>query len=188
MEIEHLAAGLLAFTLLAPTAAAETVVNQLDNPGFEDGLDEWRTLDGEVDTTSEAHEGDGAALLNAVGDTTTTTLAQNVSLEDEDLPIVPNAEYEIAFAAVLNSGTGDAPEAFGQIVWKNALGETSRVDQVPIVDTDGYVEYTETFDAPEDATEAEIQFHLVRDDVRDRSDANLKVDATDFGPADPLAE
>lgn len=192
MQTRYVAVGLLALALVAPSGAAEPLVDQIDNGGYEDGLAEWRVVEGEVDTTSEAFEGDTAALLNAVGDSTTTTLAQEVSLENEDAPTVPTLEYEIAFAAVLNTGADtqptQPPEAFGQIVWKNALGETSRVDQVPIPDTDEYVEYTATFDAPEDATEADIQLHLVRENPTDRTDSNLKVDAVSFGPADPAPE
>jgi hypothetical protein len=194
MKTGHIAAGLLALALIAPTGAAEPLIDQIDNGGFEDVADdgtpaEWRVVAGEVDTTGEAYEGDQAAQLKAVGDSTVTTLAQEVSLDNDDLPTVPTLEYEISFAADLNAGAqNDAttpPKAFGQIVWKNALGETSRVDRVTINDTDGFAAYTATFDAPEDATAADIQFHLVREDLTDRTDANLRVDAAAFGPADP---
>lgn len=189
MKMRYAAVGLLAIVLLAPTGAAAPLVDQIDNGGYEDGLDHWRIVEGDVNTTGEAYEGDLAAQLNAVGETTTTTLAQEVSLDNEDAPIVPNAEYAFDFAALLNTGTdtpvSEPPEAFGQIVWKNALGETSRVDQVPVTDTDEYVEKAATFQAPEDATAADIQFHLVREKVTDRTDANLKVDEVAFGPADP---
>lgn len=189
MESGHLAVGLLAFALFAPTGAAAPMIDQIDNGGFEDGLEQWRAVDGDVGTTSESYEGDHAAQLNAVGDTTTTTLAQEVSLDNEDAPIVPNAEYEITFAADLNTGTAtpstSPPDAYGQIVWKNALGETSRVDQVSIADSADFVEYSETFDAPEDASAADVQFHLVRENPDERTDSNLKVDAVAFGPADP---
>jgi hypothetical protein len=164
------------------------LVDQIDNGGFEDGLAEWRVEKGEVELTSETYEGENASLLNAVGDSTETTLAQEVSLDNDDAPTVPNTEYEIEFAAVFNTGSqSSAPDAFAQIVWKNELGETSRVDQVSIQDTDDYVEYSETFRAPADATRADIQLHLVRDTLTDPTDANLKVDEVAFGPADPTA-
>lgn len=195
METEHLATALLALALLAPTGAAEPLVDQVDNGQFEEWEDgdpvDWRNVSGDVERTDESIDG-SAAMLNAVGDVTTTTLAQEVSLDNEDAPIVPNEQYDFDFAADLNDGTvtgvTSPPEAFGQIVWKNALGETSRVDQVLVADEGGYEWYNTTFQAPEDATAADIQFHLVRDELVDPTDANLKVDDVAFGPADPLAE
>lgn len=191
MEIRYLAAGLLAFALLAPTGAAEPLVDQIDNGGFEDWEGdtpaEWRNVSGETERTDDAVNG-SAALLNAVGDVTQTTLAQEVSLDNDDAPIVPNAEYEITFAADLNAGSGEAPDAYGQIVWKNALGEESRTDRVTISVSDGYVEYADSFRAPADATAADIQLHLVRDEITDPTDANLKVDNVAFGPADQVPE
>lgn len=193
MRIEYVAAVLLGIALWAPTGTGAILVDQIDNGGFEDGEDgnfaEWRNVSGEIQTTGEAYEGEQAALLNAVGNTTQTTLAQEVSLDNDDAPIVPNTEYEIAFAAVFNTGSNhsasEAPEAFGQIVWKDALGETSRVDTVPIDDTDEYVEYSQTFRAPANATAADIQLHLVREELTDPANANLKVDEVAFGPAEP---
>ncbi|PSG96214.1 hypothetical protein BRD56_11845 [Thermoplasmatales archaeon SW_10_69_26] len=189
MNLGHVAAGFLALTLVVPAGAAAPLIDQIDNGGFEDDLAEWRVVDGDVSADGVPFEGSGAAKLNAVGGTTTTTLAQEVSLDNDDAPIVPNAEYEIAFAAVLNDGSENSaaasPDVFGQIVWKNALGETTDVDRVEITDTDDYVEYSQTFDAPEDATAADIQFHVVRENLEDPTDANLQVDAVAFGPADP---
>ncbi len=112
-----------------------------------------------------------------------------MSLDNDDVPIVPNTEYEISFAAVFNTGSNhsasEPPEAFGQIVWKDALGETSRVDTVPIDDMDEYVEYSQTFRAPVNATAADIQLHLMREELTDPANANLKVDEVAFGPAEP---
>lgn len=188
MDPRSLAVGVLAFALLAPTGAAAPLIDQIDNGGFEDGLAEWRTVEGEIELTDDAYEGENASLLNAVGDSGNTTLAQEVSLDNDDAPTVPNVEYEIAFAADLSSGADneptDPPSADAKIVWKNALGETSRVDTVPISVSDGFVEYNETFRAPADATAADVQFNL---DPNGRTDANLKVDAVAFGPADPTA-
>lgn len=187
MKTGHLAAGLLAITLMVPAGAAATVINQIDNGGFEDGLDEWRVVQGTVELT-DGHESENASLLNAVGEADNTTLAQEVSLDNDDAPIVPNVEYEIAFVADLSSGAEneptDPPSADAKIVWKNALGETSRVDYVPISVSDGFVEYSETFRAPADATAADIQLNL---DPNGRTDANLKADDVDFGPHDPTS-
>jgi hypothetical protein len=185
-------AVLLALALAAPTAAAQPLVNQLENPGFEEAADgadapaQWRVEVGEVSLTSDATEGDQAVQLKAVGDTPVTTLAQEVALEDEDAPIVPNAEYELSFAALLNTGAdtpvSGPPSAYGQVVWKDAVGETTDVDRIDVADTDTYEDYADTFRAPEDAVAADVQFHLERENVEDRTDANLKVDATAFGP------
>lgn len=183
-------AGLLAIALLAPAGAVAQLVNQLENPGFEDGegdaLPEWREVAGSVDATEDAVEGDRAALLNAVGGTN-TTLAQEVALPD-DLPTVPALEYRFEFAAKFNTGADtpatDPPTSEAKIVWKNELNQTSRVDRIPLQDVDGYKEYNLTAQAPVDATRADIQFDL---QPLGRTDANLKVDAVAFGPADPTA-
>lgn len=193
MHLRTVIASLAALALLAPTGAAEPLIDQLDNGDFEEFEDEepveWRVLDGEVTPTSEAHEGDSAVQLNTVGDALLTAIAQNVSLEREDVPTVPNATYELDFASYLNTGTDtpstSAPDARAKVLWKNALGEVTDVDVVPIDDTDGYVEHNVTLEAPLDATEAEIQFHLERTSSTARTDANLKVDDAAFGPALP---
>lgn len=183
----------LAALMIVPASTAAPLVDQIDNGGFEDFEDgepaEWRVIDGEVERTQDAFEGDSAVLLNAVGDSTITTIGQNVSLEREDAPIVPNGTYDLDFAADLNDGTDTpsttTPDATARVLWKNALGEVTRVDTVDIADSDGYATYNATFDAPIDATEAEVQFELERPSLTDRADANLKVDDVAFGPALP---
>jgi hypothetical protein len=200
METRTLFAVLLAITLVAPTGAADTLINQVDNPGFEEFSegtpDEWRILEGLVSSTGTAAEGDLAIQLEAVGEVDRTAIGQNVSLERTDAPIVPNGTYALDFAAWLSSGSETPvnvpPTANATVLWKDALGQTTDVDTVEIAVTDDYVAYNETLDAPVDAVEAEVQFTLERppEDAQpgDRTDAELKVDDVAFGPADPTSE
>lgn len=190
MHLRTITASLVALALLAPTGAAEPLLNQIDNGDFEEFEDdepvEWRVLDGEITQTSQAYEGDSAVQLNTVGGSLISAIGQNVSLEREDAPTVPNATYALDFASHLNTGTDTpsttAPDARAKVLWKNALGEVTDVDTVAIEDTDAYVEHNVTFEAPLDATEAEVQIHLERTSETARTDSNLRVDDVAFGP------
>lgn len=182
-----------ALALVAGGAAGAPLLNQVDNGTFEEFEDddpvEWRILDGEANPTSDAYEGDTALVLNAVKTTTESAVAQNVSVERNDLAIVPNAFYDFAFASLLDTGSSNEatapPVANGTILWKNALGEVTDEDSVTLKGSSTYVTHDVTFQAPPDASEAEVRFSLLREDPTDRTDASLKVDAVAFGPSGP---
>lgn len=174
---------------VAVPARAAPLVNQLENGDFEDFQADdpvdWRILSGNANPTTDSVSGQ-AVVLNFVGTETVSGIAQNVTPRDDDAPIVPNLEYDLAFSSNLETETTTTSvSAQAKIVWKNALGEPSRVDTVAIDPSDTYVDHDETFRAPADATEAEIQFELTRPTKTSATNANLKVDAAAFGPSSP---
>lgn len=189
MKTGYLAAGLLAIALLAPTGVAAPLENQIDNEGFEDWADgdpvEWRVLEGPVSETSKAAEDQSAAKFSVKGTDLKSAIAQNVSLDREDAPIAPAQEYDFDFQAKLGQGSSDAPTSEGIVIWKNALGEEVDRDTVEVSPDSSYSLYENTFRAPVDATEAEIQFSLTRDNPTQQTDAEFFVDAVAFGPSNP---
>lgn len=190
MRTKTTIAALLAFTLVVPAGAAAPLVNQIDNHSFEDeedALAEWRVISGPVSSTTEAADGDQAAKFSVPGDKLKSAIAQNVSLEREDAPVLPAQEYDFDFQAKLGQGVGSdsSPTTEGVVIWKNAFGEEVDRDTVTIAPSPDYLPYNNTFQAPEDATEAEIQFSLTRDSLTQQTDAELFVDDVAFGPADP---
>lgn len=193
MRTQSFVAVLLASLMVVPAGAAEPLVNQIDNGGFEEFEDgeptEWRILRGEVEPAGTVAEGDDAVRLLSDGEIEATTIGQNVSLEREDVPTVPNGTYDLDFAALFDSGQDTepttSPEARAYVLWKNALGEVTETDVIPIAESNTYQAYNVTLDAPIDAVEAEVQFEVVRDQPTDRTDGHLNVDDVAFGPALP---
>ncbi len=181
--------------LIVPAGAAAPLTEQVDNGGFEaftdDDPDEWTVLAGNANPTSDAAEGERAVVLNFIATSDLAGVAQDISQERDDLPIIPNADYDFDFEANLEDGTPTdrvaAPTASGIVIWRNAGGEEIDRDTVSIQD-DGstYVSYDNTFRAPPDATEATIEFALEKAGQTAPTDANLKVDAVSFGPSSPL--
>jgi hypothetical protein len=179
----------LALSLLAGGAAAAPVMNQLENGSFDDFEDDdpvdWRILAGNANPTDDAVDGQ-AVVLNIPGNALSAGVAQTVEAEDGDAPIVPNAEYDLAFQGNLETSTANTPvSAQARIVWQNALGQEVGTDTIPVSQSDEYVSYDETFRAPPDATQADVQFELDRPSLTDPTNANLKVDDAAFGPTSP---
>lgn len=180
----------IAASLLATPAAAAPVSNYVENPGFEDFEDgdpvDWRVLAGDPSPTEDAVEGEQAVVFNLRGNDVESTIAQNVTEEQEDV-VVPLYEYDIEFAAKLSQGANNdatnATVAEGVVLWKNAAGEVVQRDTVAI-EQGSYQSYNETFQAPLEATDAEVRFTLTRESQTDRTDATLKVDDVAFGPSD----
>lgn len=101
-------ATVVVLSMAVTTAAAEPLFDQLDNGEFEEFEDDdpvdWRVLDGNANPTSDADEGERAVLINYVATEPRAGIGQNLSAENGDAPIVPNGEYELAFAANLATG------------------------------------------------------------------------------------
>jgi len=79
----------------------QPVNNVVNNPGFEDGKNPWKFYTngtGNFVVTSPAYEGAGAARI------TTTTIGTNIQFFQYDLPLEPNTEYDLSFAAYSNTG------------------------------------------------------------------------------------
>lgn len=177
-------------SLLATPIAAAPVSNYVENPGFEEFEDndpvDWRVLAGDPNPTEDAVEGEQAVQFSLQGNELNATIAQNVTEEPEDV-IVPGYEYDFEFAAKLGQGANNratnATVAEGVVLWKNAAGEVVQRDTVTIEQGE-YQSYNETFQAPPDATDAEVRFTLTRETMTDRTDANVKVDDVAFGPSD----
>jgi len=78
-----------------------SVKNVIVNPGFEDGKSPWKFYtngEGSFEISSPAYEGAGAARI------TTTTIGTNIQFFQHDLPLEPNTEYDLSFAAYSNTG------------------------------------------------------------------------------------
>lgn len=183
--------ALVAFTLVAPTGAAGPLINQIDNGDFEDFTDddpdEWRLLAGNADPTEDAADGQRAVVLNFAGDSSSTSgIAQEVSLDRLDVPIVPTWYYPFSFNSKLETETDSGVEAQAKIVWRNVFGEVSRVltISIPVVEDQQYDTIRYGLSPPTDAVEADIQFELTRTSPTSSTGTAFKIDNVVFGPPD----
>ena len=152
--LSRMSVGVFCLWCLATASA------QVSNGGFESnavGLGEWQYVSGAVRDTTNPHSGLFAANLNNSSQTTNTNVQQQTPIGS----IVAGESYTLRFFAqadFANSGIGQA-----QVAFLNSSGNILQGSPqfITIAPSAGYVQYSQSFLAPTNASSLFVGFNAV---------------------------